>query len=99
MLSSLNPVKYDLRKDEFPDRKFSDKRQVGLIAQDVEKIVPELVSTDGEGFKSIDYAKISVLLIDAIKEQQKSIEQLKNEIELLKSKTGTEVSLTTPSTN
>jgi len=99
IVESLNPVKYDLRKDEFPDKKFSDKRQVGLIAQDVEKVLPEVVNTDAEGFKSIDYAKINVLLIDAIKEQQKSIDELKKEIELLKSKNGTEVSLTTPISN
>lgn len=99
IVESLNPVKYDLRKDEFPEKKFSDKRQVGLIAQDVEKVLPEVVSTDAEGYKSIDYAKINVLLIDAIKEQQQSIELLKKEIELLKSKNQTEVSSTVSSSN
>ncbi len=99
IIEQLNPVKYDLRKDEFPDKKFSDKRQVGLIAQEVEKVFPEVVSTDAEGYKSVDYAKINVLLIDAIKEQQKSIELLKKEIEFLKSKNVTEVSLTNPSSN
>ncbi len=99
IVESLNPVKYDLRKDEFPEKKFSDNRQVGLIAQEVEKVLPEVVSTDAEGYKSVDYAKINVLLIDAIKEQQQSIELLKKEIELLKSKNQTEVSSTVSSSN
>ena len=50
--------------------------QIGVIAQDVEKILPELVQTDGEGLKSVDYTKIIPLLIEAIKDQQKQIDEL-----------------------
>lgn len=39
------------------------------IAQEVEKIMPEVVSTNGDGYKSMDYAKLVPLLIEAIKEQ------------------------------
>ncbi|MFC6226061.1 tail fiber domain-containing protein [Hymenobacter artigasi] len=42
--------------------------QVGLIAQEVEKIYPELVSTDADGFKSVNYAQLTPVLIEAIKE-------------------------------
>ena len=63
---------------------FPDGDQVGLIAQDVEKVLPELVNTDGEGFKSVDYTKLGPVLIEAIKEQQKQIDQLKKEIQMLK---------------
>jgi len=49
--------------------------QIGLIAQEVEKVWPELVSTDGEGYKSIAYGQLTAILIEAIKEQQQNIEQ------------------------
>ncbi|MBU3964744.1 tail fiber domain-containing protein [Patescibacteria group bacterium] len=56
---------------------------IGLIAQDVEKIFPELVS-EVDGLKSIEYGKLVAPLIESIKEQQKEIEELRLEIEKLK---------------
>ena len=52
---------------------------IGVIAQEIEKIIPEVVKTDDEGMKSVAYGNISGLLIEAIKE-------LKAEVDLLKSK-------------
>jgi flagellar biosynthesis chaperone FliJ len=49
--------------------------QIGLIAQEVERVFPELVSTDSEGYKSIAYGQLTAILIEAIKEQQQNIEQ------------------------
>ena len=49
----------------------------GLIAQDVEKVFPELVSTDSAGFKSVEYGNLVGVLVEAIKEQQKEIDSLK----------------------
>jgi hypothetical protein len=57
--------------------------QVGVIAQDVEKVLPEIVITDGEGVKSVDYSKLTPLLIQAIKEQQLLIESQNQKIEEL----------------
>lgn len=79
----LQGVTYKWKKDEYPDKNFTTGKQIGLIAQDVENIIPELVETNSEGYKSIDYSKISVLLIEAIKEQQKQIENLTWKIETL----------------
>ena len=56
-------------------------RQVGIIAQEVEEILPEIVSTDPEGIKSVDYAKLTPLLIEAIKAQQKEIDELRKMVE------------------
>jgi len=66
--------------------KDTNKPSIGLISQDVEKIFPEIVSTDEQGLKSIEYAKLVAPLIEALKEQQKEIEELKAEIEELKLK-------------
>jgi len=51
-------------------------RQVGLLAQEVEKIYPELVSTDAEGYKAVNYAQLTPVLIEALKEQQAQITAL-----------------------
>ena len=61
--------------------KRSGKSDLGLIAQEVEQVVPEVVSTDSEGYKSIEYSKLVSVLIEAIKEQQSEIELQKRKIE------------------
>jgi hypothetical protein len=55
----------------------TDEKMIGLIAQDAEKIIPELVLTDDNGYKSIRYSNVVGLLIEAIKEQNKEIEKLR----------------------
>lgn len=80
----LEGVYYHFKKEEFPERDFSDARQIGVIAQNVEQIFPELVQTDEEGYKSVDYAKFGPILVEAIKEQQEIIGQQQAEIAGLK---------------
>jgi hypothetical protein len=75
-----------LRGVEFDWNKGNRKGQkdLGLIAQEVEKVLPEIVREkkmafiDNETYKKIDYDKVVGLLIEAIKEQQQQIEELKN---------------------
>ncbi|MHB9019583.1 MAG: tail fiber domain-containing protein [Minisyncoccota bacterium] len=69
------------------DWKENNKSSIGLIAQDVEKVYPELVATnEGTGLKSVEYANLVAPLIESIKEQQKQIEELRAEISDLKLK-------------
>jgi len=82
-LLSLNPVKYNWRKEEFPEMSFDEGSQLGLIAQEVEKIFPELVSTDDNGYKAVSYEKLTVVLLEGMKEQQKQIESQNLKIEQL----------------
>ena len=49
---------------------------VGLIAQEVEKILPEAVVTKRDGYLSLQYHKIIPLLVNSIKDQQKQIDEL-----------------------
>ncbi len=58
--------------------------QIGVIAQEVEKIAPELVITDEDGFKSVDYIKFTPILIEAMKEQQAIIDNQQKQIDELK---------------
>lgn len=63
----------------------SRKKNIGLIAQDVEKVYPELVNTDPEtGLKSVQYGNLVAPLIEAVKEQQRQIDALEKQIEELK---------------
>ncbi len=67
--------------------KDSGNPSMGLIAQDVEKVFPEAVSTNtGTGLKSVDYGKMVAPLIEAVKTQQKQIDTLQTEVNALKSK-------------
>ncbi|RLD90949.1 MAG: hypothetical protein DRJ09_02695, partial [Bacteroidetes bacterium] len=56
-------------------------RQVGVIAQEVESVLPEIVSTDENGYKSLDYSKLTPLLIEAVKQQQKTITELQQKLQ------------------
>ena len=53
----------------------NDKESIGVIAQDVEKILPELVETSDDGTKSVAYQNMVAVLIEAVKEQQKQIDR------------------------
>jgi hypothetical protein len=57
--------------------------KVGVIAQEVEKVLPELVLHNEEGQKSVAYAELSAVLINAIKEQQVMIDDLKSRLQIL----------------
>lgn len=74
----------DLRGVEF-DYKETGEHSIGLIAQEVEKVLPDLVHENEEGIKSVAYQNIVAVLIEAVKEQQIQIELLKYEINSLKS--------------
>ncbi len=62
--------------------RFGSDRQMGFLAQDLEHVIPETVSSGGE-YKSVNYQEITALLTEAVKEQQKIIDQLRERIETL----------------
>jgi hypothetical protein len=65
----LQPVYYNWRADEFPEYHFSANTQsYGVIAQDVEQVLPELVGLDEHGYKTVNYSEIPLLLLQAIKD-------------------------------
>lgn len=94
-VSQLEGVSFNWR-----DKNIGTDREIGLIAQEVEKVFPEVVSTDEEGYKSVQYANLVAPIINAIKEldkkiedlfnkyydQQKEIDSLKQRMELLENK-------------
>ena len=64
--------------------KSTGKADMGVIAQEVETVYPDLVHTNAEGVKSVEYANLIAPLIEAVKAQQKEIESLKAEVASLK---------------
>ncbi len=60
-----------------------DKQHYGFLAQDVEQVIPDVVS-ESDGVKSVNYQAILPILVNAMQEQQQQIEQQQQEIELLK---------------
>jgi hypothetical protein len=84
---SLNGVEYYMRNSEFPQMHFTTEKQVGLLAQEVEKVLPEAVKViNADGYKGVDYAKLIPLLIEGMKEQQQQIDELKKQVEELTKK-------------
>jgi hypothetical protein len=79
-LMQINGVEYEMNAASFPKNNFTTGRQIGLLAQNVEKIIPEAV-TENNGYKGVDYARLVPLLIESIKEQQKQIDELKKIVE------------------
>ena len=94
-LSQLNPVRFEWKNQHYAEEHLSRGTQWGLVAQEVEKVLPELVSKDEvDGYKRVNYgAELNMMVIQAIKElksendrQQKENTALKSEVSSLKEK-------------
>jgi hypothetical protein len=67
-LAQLRGVAFDWNDTYKALGRGTERREIGVLAQDVEAVFPELVTTWGEGYKAVDYGKLSGVLIEAIKE-------------------------------
>jgi hypothetical protein len=67
-------------KDGFGEIHNNTGKDVGVIAQEIQEILPEIVVERNSGYLAVQYEKIVALLIEAIKEQQKQIEEIKQKI-------------------
>jgi hypothetical protein len=87
-VKALRGVYFNWDQQNFPDKNFGEQDELGFIAQEVEKVVPEIVTQDKtkEAYRSVKYDKLVALLVEAIKEQQKQIDSLKIELNKKKDK-------------
>ena len=76
-LLQIDGKSYTMKKDE------SEKQKIGLLAQDIEKVFPELVS-ESHGIKSVNYQGLVPVLINALKEQDIKMKEQQAEIDRLK---------------
>ncbi|MEM1119631.1 MAG: tail fiber domain-containing protein [Bacteroidota bacterium] len=74
-LKAINGYYYYWKED-----KTDQTRQVGVIAQEIETVLPEIVTTNPDGYKSLDYGKLTALLIEVNQAQQEEIEALKAQV-------------------
>jgi len=86
-ISKISGNTYDWRA-EFKDVHGYEGNDVGVIAQEVEAVLPQLVQDRDNGYKAVKYDKLVALLIEGIKEQQTQIHSLTLEIEKLKESKG-----------
>lgn len=81
VITRLRPVSYNFlgtQKRSAPSNEFTGNNvEIGLIAQEVENILPNLVYTDDQGRKLVDYTSLIPVLIDAVQTLQQEIEDLK----------------------
>ena len=79
MVQQLEGVSYN--------RRDNGQHEIGVVAEDVDQIVPDVVSHDPESHEAqgVDYSRLTALLIEAIKSQQAEIQKLKTQIEKLTS--------------
>lgn len=83
IINKLRPVSYFW--NETGKKKGGNAQlQYGLVAQEVEKVLPNIVSTDHEGYKSVNYTELIPVLLQTVQEQGKKIEELQKELQQLK---------------
>ncbi|MGB3536363.1 MAG: tail fiber domain-containing protein [Microcoleaceae cyanobacterium] len=75
---SMQGMRYQWNQAAFPNHGFGEEPQIGFGGQEVEAICPEVVTTDAEGYKYVDYSRLTPVLVEAIKDQQQLIEQHKS---------------------
>lgn len=68
IVNQLNPVFFDWDQSNERTRSFNQKHQVGFIAQEVEKVLPEVVDKGQDSYRSVEYGKIVAVVVAAVKE-------------------------------
>jgi hypothetical protein len=79
-VTSLRGVSFGWKQDEFPEHRFSDRRQIGFIAQELEEVFPEVVTQDGEGYYLVDYGRLTPVLVEAIKDLKAENDAVKTQL-------------------
>lgn len=85
-VKSMQGVSFNWKTDA--NSNFPQGRHYGVIAQEIEKVLPEVVSTAPDGIKAVAYTEIIPVLIEAIKEQQKLIEKQHAELQEIRALVG-----------
>ena len=82
-VTELRGVNYHWKVDQYPEQQFDRDQHVGFIAQEVQQVVPEVVQKHSDGTLSVDYSRLTPLLVEAIKELRAENRELQKRIEQL----------------
>lgn len=80
LISQLEGTTYTMDVENYPERNFNQGNQYGFIAQDLQKVMPEVVMADEDGFLGVNYDAVVPLLVEGIKDQQVQLETQKSEL-------------------
>lgn len=83
IVQNIRGVKFEWRRDQTALADLPEGDRVGLVAQDVEAVLPEAVVSPEDGYKSVDYSRLTPVLIEALKAQQRQIDALQAQVDRL----------------
>jgi len=72
LIDKCQEILYSLKDDK------SNKQEIGMIAQEVNEFFPELISKDNNGYLSLDYSKLTVIILKVMKDLIRRIDKLEN---------------------
>ena len=82
LIRDIRPVTFSFKTTE--GYKFPQTRQAGVVAQELEKTIPDLVSTDDNGFKGVAYDRFGVYALAAVKELDEEVRALRAALSALR---------------
>lgn len=85
LVRKIQGTKYHFNQEAFPDRNFGGGLQYGFIAQELEQVIPEATVLNSDGYYAVNYTMLIPVLAEAIKEQDKTVTELRNELAELRS--------------
>jgi hypothetical protein len=77
-------VTFSFQTDAFPERRFPKHAQAGVVAQELEAVLPDLVSTDDRGYKGVAYERLGVYALAAVKELDEEVRSLRATLEAVR---------------
>ena len=90
-LMNLNCISYNYKVENYPHKDFPKTKQLGVVAQELKSVFPELVRTDAHGDLEVNYTQLTTITLQAIKELSQKLEEsnkriiaLENQIQNLK---------------
>lgn len=79
-LLNLKSYHFDYLTEQFKDKQLSSAPQLGLMADEVEKVFPTMVARDEEGYRYVNYSMMVVPLLETIKQLEQRIAQLEKKL-------------------
>jgi hypothetical protein len=82
-INNIRGVSFEWKRSDYQDKGLPEGEHYGVIAQEIEQVLPEIVKEGPDGDKAVSYTELVPILTEAIKEQQKQLEQQQRQIECL----------------
>lgn len=80
----MRGVSYKWKQDKYPEQEFDEQTHIGFIAQELQELLPSVVMTDRDGYMSVDYSRLTPLLVEAVKELKAENDRLSSELSEIK---------------